>query len=127
MDFLFDNVTIEGGFIKEKQKLNIETTIWAVYNRFKETGRFDALKCLWKEGCEDIPKPHFFWDSDVAKWIEAASYIIAQNPSKELEDIIEQAIDDIEKNQWEDGYISSYYTVVKDEQRLTNRDRHELY
>ncbi|MBE7053852.1 MAG: glycoside hydrolase family 127 protein [Ruminococcaceae bacterium] len=127
MDFLFDNVTIEGGFIKEKQNLNIETTIWAVYNRFKETGRFDALKCLWKEGCEDIPKPHFFWDSDVAKWIEAASYVISKNPSKELEDIIEQAIDDIEKNQWEDGYISSYYTVVKDEQRLTNRDRHELY
>lgn len=127
MDFLFDNVTIEGGYLKEKQKLNIETTINAVYNRFKETGRFDALKCLWKEGSEDIPKPHFFWDSDVAKWIEGASYIIKKNPNKHLEEIIEQAIDDIEKNQWDDGYISSYYSVVKDEERFSNRDRHELY
>lgn len=127
MDFMFDNVTIEGGFLKEKQNLNIETTIWAVYNRFKETGRFDAVKCLWKEDSEDIPKPHFFWDSDVAKWIEAASYIIKKNPDAKIEKIIDEIACDLEKNQWEDGYISSYYTVVKDEQRLTNRDRHELY
>ena len=127
MDFIFDNVNLNGGFLKAKQDLNLKTTIYAVYDRFKETGRFDALECKWTEGCEDIIKPHIYWDSDVAKWIEGASYIIAKHANKELEDKIELAIDAMERNQWEDGYINSYYTVVEPQNRFTNRDNHELY
>lgn len=127
MDFLFDNVNLTGGFLKEKQNLNLKTTIYAVYDRFKETGRFDALWCKWREGCKEIPKPNLYWDSDVAKWIEGASYIIAKTPCKDLEEKIEQAIDAMEKNQWDDGYINSYYTVVEPENRFTVRNNHELY
>ena len=60
-------VALTGGFWKEKYELNLKTTLDAVWNRFYETGRIDAFKCDWKEGMEN--KPHFFWDSDVAKWI----------------------------------------------------------
>lgn len=127
MDFIFDKVNISGGFLKSKQDLNLKTTINAVCDRFKETGRFDAFDCKWKEGSCDIPKPHFFWDSDVAKWIEGAAYIIAKKPNKDLEDKIESVIDSIERNQWADGYINSYYTVVEPEKRFTDRSMHELY
>ncbi len=127
MDFNFYSTNITSGFLKSKQELNLKTTIHAVYDRFYETGRFTALKCKWTPECKDIPRPHIFWDSDVAKWIEAASYIIAKNPDKDLEDKIEAAIDAIEAHQLDDGYFNSYYNTAPDEKRFTNRDNHELY
>lgn len=127
MDFSFDNVTLKGGFLKEKQEMNIKSAIGAVYDRFTETGRFAALDCKWTPESEDIVKPHFFWDSDVAKWMEGAAYIIAKTPDKELEAKIEKAIDSIEQNQLPDGYFNCYYNVMKDKERFTERDDHELY
>ncbi|MBQ6092711.1 MAG: glycoside hydrolase family 127 protein, partial [Clostridia bacterium] len=60
---------ITGGFWADRQKLIRDVTIFAVRDRFAETGRFRAFKFDWTEG-SDIPKPHFFWDSDIAKWLE---------------------------------------------------------
>ncbi len=122
----FSSIDITDGFWYEKQKLNEKVTINAVYDRFFDTGRVEAFDCKWVEGSE-LPKPHFFWDSDVAKWIEGAAYIMKKQPRPDLEEKIEHIIDMMEKNQWEDGYINSYYTVMTDEKRFTNRDRHELY
>ena len=76
MDFNFDNINITDGFWKHLQKVNENITINAVYDRFFETGRIDALKCNWKEGMDK--KPHVYWDSDVAKWVEGAFYILAK-------------------------------------------------
>ncbi|MBQ6065810.1 MAG: glycoside hydrolase family 127 protein [Clostridia bacterium] len=122
----FQNVDITGGFWAAKQKLNRDVTIYAVRDRFADTGRFQAFECNWKEG-SDEPKPHFFWDSDIAKWIESASYIIAQHPDPELEKNIEDVIDCIEKNQCADGYFNIYHQVVEPELRFRDRDHHELY
>ena len=72
-DITFENISL-GGFWGERQKTNREVTVYNVYKSFKDTGRFDAFKCNYKEG--DLKKPHFFWDSDVAKWIEGASYML---------------------------------------------------
>ena len=123
----FSNVNSTGGFWYEKQKMNENITINAVYDRFYDTGRVEAFACKWKEGDESVVRPHFFWDSDVAKWIEGAAYIMQKQSRPELEEKIEHIIDMIEENQWDDGYINSYFTVVKEETRFTNRDRHELY
>ena len=121
----FSSVSITGGFWKTKQDLVRDTTVHAVYDRFKETHRFEALKCQWKPGDPDMP--HIFWDSDVAKWIEGAAYILKKQSRPDLEEKIEHIIDMMEANQWEDGYVNSYFTVMKNETRFTNRDRHELY
>ena len=114
-------VKITDGFWKNRQEINREATAKAVYDRFSETHRFEALKCR-KEGHPDW-QAHIYWDSDIAKWLEGAAYLL---PNAELEAKIEAAIDDLLENQWEDGYINSYFTVA-DEPRFTNRDRHELY
>lgn len=42
-----------------------------VYYRFSATGRFDAFRFDRKEG--DPDRLHIFWDSDIAKWIEAVT------------------------------------------------------
>lgn len=121
----FSDVAITGGFWKAKQKLNRETVIWSVYDRFIETGRFEALKCNWKE---DQPnKPHIYWDSDVAKWMESAAYLIKEKPSAKLERIIDKWVGIIAKNQEESGYFNSYYIRFPEVKRFDNRDGHELY
>ncbi len=121
----FKDVDIKGGFLRQIEKLNEEVTINAVYDRFNETGRIRAFSCTWKEG--DPDKPHIFWDSDVAKWMEGASYILAKHPDEGLTAKIESVIDDIKKNQWEDGYVNSYYTAIEPQNRFTVRGNHELY
>lgn len=113
---------ITGGFWKNRQDINRQVTAKAVYDRFTETHRFEALKCR-PDGHKDW-KTHHFWDSDVAKWIEGAAYLL---PDEELEHKCEAAIDDLLANQTPDGYMNSYFAVTPTEQRFTNRDRHELY
>ncbi len=115
-----------GGFWGDRIELNRTSTIPSVYDRFTETGRFRSFRCDWKEGMPD--KPHFFWDSDIAKWIEAAAYSIELHPDPRLEEIIDGVVDLIEKNQQEDGYFNVYFTVVDPENaRFKVRDWHELY
>lgn len=125
MDFTFNQTNITGGFWKNVQDKNKSITINAVYERFKDTGRIEAMACKWKEG--DDKKPHFFWDSDVAKWIEGVAYIIAKTPNAELEARVEAIIDDIENAQLEDGYYNIYYICVEPGKRFTERANHELY
>lgn len=121
----YSNVELKGGFLYEKQILNENVTINAVYDRFFETGRIEAFECKWKEGMDK--KPHVFWDSDVAKWVEGAAYILKKKNDPELEKKVEHIIDNIEKNQHEDGYFNIFFTVCEPGMRFTNRDRHELY
>ena len=126
MDFRFDEVSITGGFLHALQEKNRRIILDAVYDRFSDTGRFAALRCDWAEG-SDKPKPHIFWDSDIAKWIEGAAYVLAKHTDPDLEAKVEAAIDDMEAHQWEDGYLNSYYTAIEPQNRFTNRDHHELY
>lgn len=121
----FSDVTITGGFWKSKQDLVRNTTVRAVYDRFKETHRFDALKCLWKEGEPDMP--HIFWDSDVAKWIEGVGYLLHYRRDPELEALVDEAVDDIVRNSDEHGYFNSHFLVTDQDKRFQVRDWHELY
>ena len=121
----FRNVEITDGFWKREQELNSDVTIHSVRDRFIDTGRFEAFKCNWVEGKPN--KPHFFWDSDVAKWIESVGYILQKQRNPQLEAEADELIDYIEKNQGEDGYFNIYFTVIEPEKRFSNRDWHELY
>lgn len=121
----FSDVTITGGYWKERQEINRKVTLPSVYERFRQTHRFDALHCDWKEG-EPNP-PHIFWDSDVAKWLEGAAYILQSHEDAAAERIIEDAIDCIVANSDESGYFNSHYLVTEQENRFRDRGRHELY
>lgn len=121
----FDSVTLSSGYLKAKQDLNRKITINAVYDRFYDTGRISAFECNWRTG--DPNRPHFFWDSDVAKWMEGVAYILKSHPDAELEAKVEHIIDLIEQNQGRDGYFNIYFTVIEPMNRFKNRDLHELY
>ena len=122
----FDRVSIEGDFWPPRMKVNREVTLRAEYRMLKDTGRIDAFLLDWKPGME--PRPHYFWDSDVAKWVEAASYSLATHPDPELESLLEEVVGKIAGAQQPDGYLNVYFTVVEPQMRWKNlRDYHELY
>ena len=121
----FSDIKINDGFWKIKQDMVRESTVSAVYDRFRDTHRFDALSCTWKPG--DPNRPHIFWDSDVAKWMEGVSYLLLEKRDEKLEVIIDQAVQNIVKNSDADGYFNSHFLVTDQEKRFKNRDCHELY
>lgn len=120
------NVEIKDGFWKNRIDINKAVTIYSVRDRFIDTGRFEAFKFNWKEG-SDIPKPHIFWDSDVAKWMESVAYILGKEDVPELKENVIELIALMEKNQCSDGYFNISHTVVQPENRFKIRDNHELY
>ena len=121
----FAKTTLKDGFWRFYSDLDRSSVVKHVYDRFKETGRFDALRCKWREG--DPNKPHIFWDSDVAKWIEGVAYLIEMSPEPEWEALVDEMVDNIAANQRADGYFNSYFLTVEPSKIFTNRDWHELY
>ncbi len=73
-------------------------------------------------------KGYAFQDTDLYKWIEAASYRLAAFPDPELERTVDEAVDLIGKAQQPDGYLDTYYIVKEQQDRWTNElAKHELY
>ena len=121
----FSHIEITGGYWKSRQKINSNITLESVYERFKETHRFDALKCEWKDGESNVPD--IFWDSDVAKWIEGAAYILNSKYDETIVEKIEDAVGSIIKNSDDNGYFNSHFLVTEQDMKFRNRDCHELY
>ena len=121
------DVILTDGFWKKRQDINKTVTEKAVYDRFDETGRIRAFQCVFNPNAEDKPAPHFFWDSDVAKWIEGASYILMHEKRPDLEERIDWIVEQIEKNRTHDGYYNLYFIPVCLQKRFTDRNLHELY
>ena len=121
----FQDVDITGGFWQQVQQRNRKTTVYAVRDRFADTGRFEAFNFSWKEGMPN--KPHIFWDSDIAKWAESVAYILQKGGDDALQADVERVIDCIAAHQEESGYFNIYFTVCEPEARFTRRTDHELY
>jgi hypothetical protein len=114
------------GFWQQRQEINRKHTLPIEYQQLKETGRWDAFRLNWKAGQPN--PPHIFWDSDVAKWIEAASYSLAAVADPQLEAWLDECIALVAAAQQPDGYLNVHFTVVEPEKRWVNlRDWHELY
>lgn len=123
----FENVRFDGGFFAALSERNRSVTIPVEYAQSRDTGRIDAFRLAYKPG-NGVPEPHIFWDSDVAKWIEAASYSLASHPDPELDALVDGVAGLIAASQQPDGYINSHYTAVEPGNRFTNlQDCHELY
>lgn len=117
----FAKTKLTGGFWGHYKDLVRRVTVPAVYARFAETGRFAALQC------RKDTESHIYWDSDVAKWIEAAAYLIQTEQSPQLERIVDDAVALIVKNQLPSGYFNACYITQMPEKIFTVRDNHELY
>ena len=96
----FVDVRLEGDFWKERLDTVLKTTIPSQHKKLGENGILDSIK---------LPKPvpplrfprhangfsvQVFWDSDVGKWIESASYALSHRRDADIEAKIEAIVDD---------------------------------
>lgn len=122
----FTRVRIQDGFWTPRQEINCTATLREEYRHLVETHRIDSLRMTWHPGLAWTP--HEFWDSDVAKWVEAAAYALAQADDSELRGWMDETVALIIAAQRPDGYINTFITQVCPDQKWKNlRDRHELY
>ncbi len=117
-------VKLADRFWAPRVETNRRVTLPAEYRQMQKTGHIGAW--TWKRG---RPKtPHVFWDSDLAKWLEAAACSLAHRPDRRLERQVDDAVERMARAQAADGYLNSYFLNVEPGKRWTNlRDRHELY
>lgn len=86
----------------------------------------------WQYTEENCPPNSFkgwvFQDSDLYKWIEAASYSLINSHNPAILTKIDTAIDLICAAAEKDGYINTLYSINNIDNRFTNlKDYHELY
>jgi DUF1680 family protein len=123
----FTAVTINDQFWAPRQKTNSEATIPHELAQCRETGRIDNFAKaagLMSGEFEGI----FFNDSDVYKWVEAASYTLSTHPNPVWEAELDEVIAKIAASQQPDGYLNTYFTLVEPTKRWQNLGiMHELY
>lgn len=122
----FTAVTLNDSFWAPRMEVNRAVTLPTQFDIHKKTGRLGAWDLKWKKG--DPNPPHVFWDSDLAKTMEAASYSLLTHPDPKLEKQLDVIIAKMAKAQLKDGYLNTHYIAVEPKNRWTNlRDKHELY
>lgn len=133
----YRDVRIEGGFWEKRQTIIATKTLDAQLEQLKKTGRLSTFKktSASSDTTEFVfdtdvksPRKHHYWDSDVAKWIEATAYSLSKNHNNYFENVIDGLVDDMEKMQLPDGYLNSYFINNQPDKRFTNLYvMHELY
>ncbi len=121
-----DAVRLTDRFWAPRQELNRRVMIPAQYRLCEETGRFDNLR----KAAGLLPgesEGWYFNDTDVYKWLEAASWSLAWGPDPAVEAQMDAAIALVAAAQQSDGYLDSYFTGKRAGLRFTNFDLHELY
>lgn len=130
----FDKVEISGAFWAERLETVLTRTVPSQHRQLEAHGILESLTLPQPVPPLRIPRnrhnftTQIFWDSDVGKWIEAASYALSHRRDAGVEGQIEAIIDDLEKAQAPDGYLNCWYLEREPDNRWTNlRDNHELY
>ena len=130
----FPDVKLEGKFWHERLETVLTRTIPSQHRKLEEYTILDSIKLPNPPPPLRFPRHgngftvQVFWDSDVGKWIEAASYALAHRRDADVEAKIEAIVDDFEKAQAPDGYLNCWYLGREPDKRWTNlRDNHEMY
>ncbi len=119
-------VSIEDMFWAPRMRVNREATIPSQYQQLWETGRFHNF--LRVTGQYDGPfQGRFFNDSDVYKWLEAASWVLAAHDDPALAKQVDEAITIVAAAQRPDGYLNTYFALERADERWTDFDLHEMY
>jgi len=127
-------VAITGGFWDKLQQQVGQVTLGHIYNEMRHQGQLDALRLDQRmhRGREESSSWYWggsiFWDSDVAKWLEAASAYLQHHRDARLETLVDGTIELLANAQQQDGYLNSHILTWRPRHRFKNlRDLHELY
>src|ERR1700730_5948062 len=128
------HVKVTSGFWYSLQQQVGQVTLGHIYNEMRNQGHFDALRLDQRmhRGRQESNSWYWggsiFWDSDVAKWLEAASAYLQHHKDAKLEILVDGTIELLAGAQQSDGYLNSHILTWRPRHRFKNlRDLHELY
>jgi DUF1680 family protein len=104
------NITLGKGFWYTRLNLNRTVTILSQYQLLESTGRLDNFRRVFGE-IKNPYQGYIFNDSDVYKWLEAASWSMINHPDERIKQVVDYAISLIIKAQDEDGYLNTYFSL----------------
>jgi DUF1680 family protein len=130
----FAEVAVHGAFWHERLETVLTRTIPSQHQKLAEHGILESIGLPQPVPPLRIPRNNhnftteIFWDSDVGKWIEAASYALRHRRQSAIEAQIDEIAEHLAAAQLPDGYLNCWYIERELPNRWTNlRDNHELY
>ena len=131
----FTAVELKDRLWAPRQRAVRERTVPFLYSQMEKIGTIEALDVTRPPGPLAFPYRKnntstsvMYWDSDIAKWIETASYTLATHPDPELDALIDDVVARIARAQEADGYFNSFFQRREPAKKWSNlRDWHELY
>lgn len=121
-----DAVRLSDPIIEPRRRLVRSTTLEAQFHCLQEHGVLDNFEAAARGENHGFRGPCFA-DSDAYKWLEAASWFLASEPSEDLREVVDSTIEKIGRAQCDDGYLNTYVTMNTGVERWSNFDLHELY
>jgi len=123
----FQDVKIADSFWSPRLKINRMVTVEANLRQCEVTGRIKNFAVAARPESGRFQGP-LYNDSDVYKVLEGIAYVLAEKRDKDLEQRADAVIDTIAGAQQSDGYLNTYFTLVKPKERWKNEQHnHELY
>ncbi len=130
----FNEVRVDGTFWRERLDTVLKCTIPSQYRQLQGHHMLESLDVAQPPPPLTIPRnrqgftTQIFWDSDIGKWVEAASYALFHGRDAKIEAEIDAIAEQLAKAQLPDGYCNCWYVGREVDRRWTNlRDNHELY
>ena len=131
----FTAVELKDRLWAPRQRAVRERTVPFLYGQMVKIGTIEALDVTKPPGPLAFPYRKnntstsvMYWDSDIAKWIETASYTLATHPDPALDALIDDVVARIARAQEPDGYFNSFFQRREPAKKWSNlRDWHELY
>ena len=118
-------VRLDDAFWTPRLKTNEEVTIPTQYPNLQD--RLDNFRRVSGKKPDIAFQGIYFNDSDVYKWLEAASWVLARGDNPELKSMVDEAIGEVRGAQRPDGYLNTYFALEREDERWTNFDLHEMY
>jgi uncharacterized protein len=122
----YRDVHLSAGFWNTWQETNRKAIIPYVLRRLEQAGHIDNFaKAAGTTGGKSVGE--IYYDSDLYKVIEGASYCLASEPSPRLAAEVDRLIAIIAAAQQPDGYLDTPSVLRDPKQRWKSPGRHELY
>ncbi|MGO9274940.1 MAG: glycoside hydrolase family 127 protein [Terriglobia bacterium] len=110
-------ITIEDKFWSPRLEVNRTKTLDHVYKELETTGCIRNFDIAAKKATGTFGGP--WWaDSDVYKWIEGASYVLATHPDPALDRKVDDLIARIAAAQQPDGYLNTHVQIEEPDLRF---------
>jgi hypothetical protein len=121
------SVRLEGQFWGDRFERVRSVSLPGQWAQLEASGVLDNFRRL-TNGSDAPHQGYVFADTDLYKWLEAASWVLCQERDPGLERLVDEGSTLVERAQQPDGYLHTYYARDRALNRFTNlRDSHETY